>query len=310
MAKRLGAWRTPEGERKTSAEWRLYRHGSPKREPHKPIFRGQARNHVINKTADVLRDWSLSRFQHEAAAVQGLRSALCIEGYGWQRADRESHEIVAAALRILGYSRPSWNEGQRQFTIASENCNWCGKDVPPDLMVDRPTNYCSEVCARSALQRRQFEDRRRTDEAFNAAWDVIQKSRNPVKSCAQCGDPFRPVTDDPKRRYCSIKCRQAALRTIPDRDCRNCGKRFRPQRVDGIYCSLACSAEGQRAHVEPRPCNYCGDIFRPARADRPGRPPSRYCCMLCKYKGARADRLGILTPYELDRMIGALDVAA
>ncbi|OWK20076.1 hypothetical protein AJ88_33085 [Mesorhizobium amorphae CCBAU 01583] len=55
-----------------------------------PIFGADKRKHVVNQMMDVMADWRLSPFEFEGSCRAGLRSALCLAGHSWQRADDEA----------------------------------------------------------------------------------------------------------------------------------------------------------------------------------------------------------------------------
>ena len=266
-----------------------HRYGAVVPYRHCPIVRGQARNALIGRTADILREWRFSRFEHEASTVYGLRAALVLLGNGWHAADTEAREIVNAALRILGYRRPSWLEGQREYTISPDRCKWCGTNVPEDMRVERPSNYCSDVCARAALTWRDFEQRETSDASYFAARDALVRGSKPARHCAKCGDPFRPSIND-RQRYCSKRCAATDL-TLPEKTCPQCGTKFNPRLARSVYCSQTCKVAAMRS--PERPCGYCGTLFHPERKTR------AYCSNRCAQLGKRPG----LSPYRLDQMV-------
>ncbi|SFN61708.1 hypothetical protein SAMN05216224_10815 [Thioclava dalianensis] len=78
----------------------------------------------------------------------GLRSDLCLQGWGWDSADLIAREILAEAFRAAGAKRPTWNEGQPEWTIHEgllierTRCIRCGKPLP-----EGHKKYCSGLCA-------------------------------------------------------------------------------------------------------------------------------------------------------------------
>lgn len=279
-----------------------YRYGTkPKLANGQQILKGEKRDRTVSEVMDTLRDWRSSPFEHEAAARAGLRSALCLDGHRWALADLEAGRIVSEALLLLGAERPTWEEGQREYTVAPENCSWCGCEVPEELTVSqRKTRFCSDVCARSALQHRDFKVRSMQDAAYAAAYDAIARSRNSKRKCEQCGKLFRPLmaggrfcshecsTDFkiklvPKECpicnqvfkpvgaavvYCSRACKDVAHRRLPLAVCKGCGEPFRRRQAATLYCSRACTNEGKKKRETVCFCECCGDAFLASTAKR------------------------------------------
>lgn len=250
-------------------DWRKSQMQPPKK--HEPIYRGEARQHLVQRVMDVLRDWRLSPFENEGAATAGLRGALCLKGYGWEKANREASEIVAEGLRLLGAVRPTWEQGQREYSVPKENCSWCYGPIGDDLLRDqRRTSYCSDVCARAAIAHRDFGDRRNNSESYQAAWDTIYRTRHPARECLECGKSFRPQAADGV--YCSRAC--AHKRQHPDRHCQQCGKTFRPRGDHSKFCSSDCASSSQRTLMD-RHCQFCAKLFRPSEDS------VRFCSIQC-----------------------------
>lgn len=239
---------------------------SVKRKP-RPIFDGLRRRHKIDQILDRMRDWRLTPFENEGACRAGLRSALCLEGYGWHRADEEAAGLVAEALRLMGAVRPTWEQGQREYSVPRENCTWCCRLIPEELQNGtRPPRFCSDVCARAALQHRDFEVRAHDDAMYYSALDVIRRFRFPARDCVQCGKQFRTFNWEGFGVYCSRECYRAAKSYIQERECPCCGKRFRPKQIArldrevGLFCSKSCRYAAKRP---ARDCVICGDSFQP-----------------------------------------------
>lgn len=238
-------------------------HASKREQPkkHEPIYRGENRKHMVSQVMDTLRDWRMSHFENEAPCRAAIRSALCLQGYAWDRADGEAASIIATAFTFLGYARPSHDEGQREYVIPRENCSWCGVDLPEELDIGgKRTNFCSEVCARSALTYRDYGQRRHESEAFRDAWYSIMRLKNDTRACEHCNKRFRPLHSG--GRYCSHKCATDASSYIRERPCKQCGEMFRPKNSFLLYCSRKCSAESMRT-VPDKVCQQCGETFRP-----------------------------------------------
>ncbi|WGG58253.1 hypothetical protein [Brucella intermedia] len=279
---RSGKGRVKNGLR---AGWTEYRYGE-KPKKIEPIYRGDARQSMVNRVMDTLTDWRLSRFEREGPVVAGLRSALCLEGYPFAQAEREAESLVSTAFTKLGYARPSYEEGQREYVTPRENCAWCDMLIPEEFFrEDRPINYCSDICAKAALQWRDFKGRYRDSIAYRAAYDTIRRSQYSTRNCETCGTSFRPHNEDGK--YCSIKCRHIGLTKYSHRPCQLCGKDFRPSRPNHIYCSMKCVSESQKITVK-RLCLHCGMDFETTPSE-----DQKYCSVKCKHAG------GYTTRYEI-----------
>ncbi|MFC5737716.1 hypothetical protein [Sinirhodobacter huangdaonensis] len=85
----------------------------------------------------------------------GIRSDLCLQGWGWSAADLMAREVLEDAFRKAGAMiRPTWNEGQPEWTIEAgtlierTRCARCGKELP-----ETRHKFCSDLCA-SAMHMR------------------------------------------------------------------------------------------------------------------------------------------------------------
>lgn len=248
--------------------WTQYRYGSPgPLKKQQPIFKGDGRRHQIQQIMDQLRHWRLSPFEFEGATVAAVRSGLCLDGHRWAKANDEAVALVGEALRLLGAERPTWDQAQREYVIAREDCSWCARPIDDDLLRGaRPSRFCSYECARAALQHRDFEIRSREDEVWSNLHDSARRLRRPARKCELCGKRFRPLSWVGEGRYCSRECGFEAKRSIEERSCANCGMAFRPKQVSssgrdvGIFCSQACHYAYERP---ARDCYVCGNPFRP-----------------------------------------------
>ena len=107
------------------------------------------RRHLVAKVAGILANGEPTKFAREAACRHALRSAFVLAGWQWSQADDVAAEIVAAAFRQLGVQRPTWKEGQPEFTqdgfapILRTRCVHCGGRLPEE---DR--KFCSEICSK------------------------------------------------------------------------------------------------------------------------------------------------------------------
>lgn len=246
------------------------------------IYVGDKRRHMISLVMDLLRDWRLSGFEHEASIRNGLRSALCLKGYSWSDSDHEAAALISAAFTFLGYKRPSWEEGQREYVVPRENCSWCGVAIEQHLDVGRKSmRFCSETCARAALTKREYQDKKTDSLTYKAAVETVLRLRNPTVSCAYCERPFNPIKGN--GIYCSKSCSDLDSRRIPDRPCKHCGKMFRPKEERVEFCSRTCAGIAKRTVAE-KACLNCGTVFRPTH-----NAGALFCSVAC-YNAVRKQR--------------------
>jgi predicted nucleic acid-binding Zn ribbon protein len=111
-----------------------------------------------------------SRFGLEGPLRAAMRSDLCLQGWRWSEADTMAKDAMDEALRRLRAERPTWNEGQREWTIEAgtlierTHCIRCHGPLP-----EGHHKFCSTLCANA---HHQATHRRRTateDQAMNMA---------------------------------------------------------------------------------------------------------------------------------------------
>lgn len=172
--------RTPLSEFQRRA-WRGYqqqwqtRHGKATVQKQNPTrkLNGQHRRRLIEGTADILRRGDPTAFAFEAFCRHGIRSGLCLKGWNWTDADAAATDIVSAALRQIGARRPTWQQGQPEYTqdgvIVNERtrCIRCGWRLP-----EGHRKFCGPVCFtahHNALARRYRAEEVAALEADDAA---------------------------------------------------------------------------------------------------------------------------------------------
>lgn len=271
--------------------WADFRYGESKAKPvtlagsrakPKRIINGEKRKHVVDQVVQMLRAWRSTPFENEAAARHGLRSGFCIDGHPWRMSDHEAEAIVAEAFRRIGAKRPSFEEGQRQYTIPPENCSWCGVAIPEELNVgDHSTRFCCAEHAKLSLMYRDFRVRDHQDRAYADARAIIRRTGNPALSCGHCGRIFRPQFAHSK--FCSDGCYHASRVKHEPKDCENCGKTFKPIKISNRFCSTVCHGIAKRS-LPMKQCLSCGETFRPKNHDQ------KYCSQPCMYKGLSEHR--------------------
>ncbi len=87
-------------------------------------------------------------FGLEGPLRHGIRSDLCLQGGTWNEADEMAREMLVDAFRAARAIRPSWDEGQLEWTIHAgtlierTHCVRCGKHLPEGHF-----KFCSHTCA-------------------------------------------------------------------------------------------------------------------------------------------------------------------
>lgn len=147
---------------------------------------GNARQNAIDGLLMRMREWHRSPFEHEA--------------------DTEAAALIAECLSRMGAKRPTWDQGQWQYTHAREDCYRCGSAIDPDDQA-RGFRYCSDVCAKAARQ--TLADQLRWDHELRRQgyWQIVV-ANNPVKSCPTCEKQFK--SKDRDQEYCSPACLRSA----------------------------------------------------------------------------------------------------
>ena len=89
-------------------------------------------------------------FALEGPLRHAIRTTLCLQGWHWADANEAATRLIDAALASLGASRPTWNEGQPEWTIeqgtliARTRCARCHSPLP-----EGHYKFCSKTCSRT-----------------------------------------------------------------------------------------------------------------------------------------------------------------
>jgi hypothetical protein len=256
------------------SELRTY--GIPKKPVTLPqIFKGKQRESLIADLARKLVDLGGSALQHEGRAVAGIRSSLCLSGFSWAVSNHEAYALVGGALKLRGAVRPSYDEGQRDYTVPRENCKWCHLPINEEnLKGQRNPYYCSVECAQFAFRYRFVDKVRGEHNAYFAAHRLIARQKQDSRECEHCRKVFKLDRNGSTLKYCSHACSAKARQVIPDRPCRGCGTVFKPRSSDlaGKYCSIECHRSTMEAKVFTRTCIECSGEFK-AKTER-----AKFCC--------------------------------
>lgn len=279
--------------------WDEYRHGSKRAVTLAPVMPKEQRKHAIDGVFDLLVDWRKTPFEIEGPVRAALRSAFCLKGETWSRADHEAASILTAAFQRTGACRPSWDEGQPEYADVDSICGWCLKSLP-DEMVDglRKVRFCSTECARAAIVTRDYLSTRRENVIAQSAITLITRTRNTVRECMHCGGPYHPERENKRQIFCSLRCRAEQQRTVMIRPCKQCGKHFKPKSNSPIFCSRVCY---RVAHEAPQMvCVECGCSFKRKKK-------SQYLCSAVCARTAlnRKPKTAIVIPFVPVHMLTA-----
>lgn len=253
-----------------------YRRGTPSIYIHTEIFKGDERKRRVNFVRDMLDDWQLTPFENEGAIRTGIRSSLCLQGYSWQRSDEEASLLINSAFKKMDVKRPTWEEGQREYTIPRENCAWCGKRMPDDLLgTGRKFRYCSVVCIRAAFEGRAYADRTHYHKVKDEVSRLIYKQKVESRRCLQCGKEFKPARGAKRKLYCSVECGNLSRRIFAPKNCPNCGKLFHRSSSAVACCSFKCAGEYRNKKSPIAKCEYCRKPYKKRY------PKMRFCSSYC-----------------------------
>ena len=157
----------------------------PTRHVDKPLRLGRRRRSKLAEAiATMMRDardaGAPTLFTYEATCRRGIRAALCLQGWPWSVADVTADEAVQRALGLVGAERPSWEEGQPEWTledrslpIERERCARCHKPLP-----EASWKFCSGLCRRAfhmdRWNRRQASERLASNRAAQMTGDLLR----------------------------------------------------------------------------------------------------------------------------------------
>ncbi|PRX11227.1 UNVERIFIED_ORG: hypothetical protein BCL66_102188 [Martelella mediterranea] len=243
----------------------------------KRLLSHDKRKAAVGRLATILDGYYLSKFQYEASCRHGVRSALCLQGYGWADADAEAALLVEEALKTIGAKRPRWEEGQKYYSVSKDYCARCGGS-----MDGAHGRFCSVECARATLNDRAGSDKRHQDRVIVAAQRMITRHNHAPIECAQCGKTFHPL--NAKVRFCSAACLGASVKIHHEKPCAVCGTVFQPRYQGHRCCSMDCSGKlssmvrAEKLADLNRHCKECGTEFTPKVKT------AIYCSEVCRKK--------------------------
>lgn len=117
-----------------------------------------------------------TKLTHESTMRHGIRSGLCLDGWGWAEADAVAIDVVQTALNQIGAVRPTWKQGQPEWTqdghspVERTRCIRCGWKLPEGHRM-----FCSPACAKSLHNEHYARDRRARLAAYARAWRAARR---------------------------------------------------------------------------------------------------------------------------------------
>ncbi len=250
----------------------------PKRRRKKNRSRRLHQEPIVREVACLLDLGRPTKFRWSSDCRHGMRSALCLKGHKWERADKLAASIVELALHRIGSSvRPSIAVAQGEpLPVEYWYCACCAGFM--EAGNDRP--WCGEECRLALRENNRTQTMRRADDARKRATRIIltggADGAPPAldRLCRKCGKLFKLKHGHRDKRYCGHRC--SALREkYPSRNCLVCAAAFRPHQHKQLTCGPACAevatqrrkrdSKGLPPLPFERPCAICSRPFKPSR---------------------------------------------
>jgi hypothetical protein len=168
---------------------------------------------LISAVAAILDAGRPTYFRREGMLRHNLRSGRCLEGWTWRKADDYAAHILVLAFLELRAIRPSWDEGQPEYTrtrgsgrVFCANAD-CQRVIDRD--VDQVARYCSEECRLRAKSKRGYDMHRAVRVNYARAQRVALRAIAEPRQCEWCAREFLPLdyTGKKPQRFCSLTCR-------------------------------------------------------------------------------------------------------
>lgn len=307
LRKSLRCWETRSTNKRAEAE--LSRPAKRRKLPR------ERRRVLIGRVLDVMRVGLPTYFAFEGSCRAGLRSEFCLQGYAWAEADATAMDIVATALRFLGAQRPTWQQGQPEWTedgfspIERTRCVHCGGSLP-----EGHTKFCDSVC--SIAHRRQGAAK--WGETMSRVERLSAWAAQTAKTKKERMEAYGITSQDWRNAYHSTLRSERRAEARGSRECRGCGKPFAAERNDAQYCSKRCQQNswqqrkrgeagdaGQQRRYEAaavqqadmrrlstRQCPICFSIFRVRNPSDVSITCSRSCGAYARIRGIQRPKPG------------------
>lgn len=133
---------------------------------------------IREKITDMMREAEPTPFAVEGPCRAGIRSSLCLQSWPWEIADRVADQIVTAALNMAGAKRPTWYEGQPEWTqpgaipIEYDRCRQCLGPIPPGRRM-----FCCYECKQWFHAKRRAQAQSEARAAYQKAWYAAKKRK-------------------------------------------------------------------------------------------------------------------------------------
>lgn len=91
--------------------------------------------------------------------VAALRAGLCLEGMSWPDANLAACEVKAEAFKKAGAKRPTWAQGQREYTeggVIRETRQRCANC--DGILEEGQKTFCGKHCYDAHLARQHYQD--------------------------------------------------------------------------------------------------------------------------------------------------------
>jgi hypothetical protein len=111
----------------------------------------------------------------EGMLIAILRAEMCLRSIPWRDADEAARAVVIEALTAIGAKRPSWQEGQPEWTdggVIRETRTLCANCEGP--LPEGHKVYCGKICGDAARARRYWHD---MEDARRAELNLIRSRR-------------------------------------------------------------------------------------------------------------------------------------
>jgi hypothetical protein len=179
--------------------------------------------------AKILDSGQPTRFRWEGSLRAGIRAFLVLHGDTWRTADDNAAQILKLAFWSLKVMRPSWHEGQTEWTrldggriyCANESCQ---KPIEGDSLQTRM--YCCNECRQRAKSKRGYHEHAEENVIRARAARVAARALGETRVCEWCARQFQALDYAGKKpqRFCSRTCRS--------RFASSCAASWRPRLLD------------------------------------------------------------------------------
>jgi len=152
----LSHWRKVNGKTNVA---RITLAGTDRWQHNKYRLNQDKKRFIITRLSLIMKTGEPTHFAFEGVCRTGIRRGLILKGWPWGQAEAMATELTNSALNSIGAERPTWLEGQLDWTLNSnaiaikrEACVVCKKPLP-----EKRTKYCSSQCHKSRLYKKQIE---------------------------------------------------------------------------------------------------------------------------------------------------------